>query len=168
LISMFLIYFCIDNLVSMYSTLIFLHSLTRWFVVLSLVYAIYLAITGLKSQRSFSKTDNAVRHWTATIAHIQLIIGILVYTQSPAVRYFWKHSKEALQNWDVTFYSLVHAVLMLSAIVVLTIGSAKAKRMSTDREKFKTILVWFLIAFFLIFIAVPWPFSPLSNRPYFR
>ena len=152
----------------MYSTLIFLHSITRWFVVISLLFAIYRASTGYRFQRSFSKTDNSLRHWTATIAHIQLILGILVYTQSPAVKYFWKHPKVALQNWDVTFYSLIHAFLMLLAIVLLTIGSAKAKRMPTDRDKFRTMLLWFLLAFLLIFIAIPWPFSPLSNRPYFR
>jgi hypothetical protein len=152
----------------MYSTLIFLHSLTRWFVVISLIYAIYMAYKGLRGQKTFSKSDNSIRHWTATIAHVQLIIGILVYTQSPGIKYFWKHTKEALHNWDVTFYSLVHALLMLSAIVVLTIGSAKAKRMGSDRDKFRVMFNWFLLAFILIFIAIPWPFSPLSNRPYFR
>jgi hypothetical protein len=152
----------------MYSTLIFLHSLTRWLVVISLLYAIYRAYQGLRGRKSFSKSVNSIRHWTATIAHVQLIIGILVYTQSPGVRYFWRHTREALHNWDVTFYSLVHALLMLLAIVVLTIGSAKAKRMSSDRDKFSVMLNWFLLAFILIFIAIPWPFSPLSNRPYFR
>ena len=137
-------------------------------MVISLTYAIYRSYAGVRFQKRFTKTDNAVRHWTATIAHVQLIIGILVYTQSPGVRYFWKHAREALQNWDVTFYSLVHALLMLLAIVLLTIGSAKAKRVLTDSDKFKTMLLWFLIAFVLIFIAIPWPFSPLSNRPFFR
>ena len=152
----------------MYSTLIFLHSLFRWLVVISLIYAIYRAYVGFKAQKPFSKADNSIRHWTATIAHVQLIIGILVYTQSPSIKYFWKHTKEAFQNWDVTFYSLVHVLMMLLAIVVLTIGSAKAKRMETDSDKFKTMLLWFFIAFLLIFMAVPWPFSPLSNRPYLR
>lgn len=152
----------------MYSTLVFLHSLTRWFVVISLIYAIWRAYSGWRSQRAFSKADNALRHWTATIAHIQLIFGILLYMQSPAVKYFWKHTKDALHNWDVTFYSLVHSLLMLSAIVILTIGSAKAKRMQTDEQKFKTMFVWFLVAFIVLFVAIPWPFSPLSSRPYFR
>ncbi|TSJ47930.1 hypothetical protein [Fluviicola chungangensis] len=152
----------------MYSTLIFLHSLTRWLVVISLIYAVYRGYTGLKFRKPFSKTDNAVRHWTATITHVQLIIGILVYVQSPAVKYFWKHTGEALRNWDVTFYSLVHALIMLLAIVIVTIGSAKAKRMESDSAKFKTMLLWFLLAFLLIFSAIPWPFSPFSNRPYFR
>nr|WP_294859797.1 hypothetical protein [uncultured Fluviicola sp.] len=165
---MFLAYFYIDKINAMYSTLIFLHSLTRWLVVISLIYAIYRAYRGFRLQKTFTKADNSIRHWTTTIAHVQLIIGILVYTQSPSINYFWKHTKVAINNWDVTFYSLIHAFLMLLAIVVLTIGSAKAKRMGTDREKFRTMLIWFLVAFILIFIAIPWPFSPFSNRPYFR
>lgn len=152
----------------MYSTLIFLHSLTRWLVVISLLIAIYRGYAGFKFHRKFTATDNAVRHWTATIAHVQLIIGILVYTQSPAIRYFWKHTREALQNRDITFYSLIHASVMLLAIVLVTIGSAKAKRMQTDADKFRTMFLWFFIAFILIFLTVPWPFSPLSNRPFFR
>jgi cbb3-type cytochrome oxidase subunit 3 len=30
------------------------------------------------------------------------------------------------------------------------------------------MLVWFTIALIIIFIAIPWPFSPFANRPYFR
>jgi len=57
---------------------------------------------------------------------------------------------------------------MLTAIVIITIGSALAKRKKTDKEKFKTMLVWFSAALLIIFIAIPWPFSPLANRPYIR
>ena len=116
----------------------------------------------------FSKTDNAVRHWTATIAHIQLVVGIVLYTQSPIIKYFWQNFKEAIRNLDTAFFGLLHIILMLTAIVLITIGSALSKRKTTDKEKFKTMLVWFLISLLIIFIAIPWPFSPLANRPYFR
>ncbi|WP_245576523.1 hypothetical protein [Flexithrix dorotheae] len=82
--------------------------------------------------------------------------------------HFWSNSKTALQNLDLTFYGLLHIVFMLTAIVVLTIGSALAKRKLTDKEKYKTMLVWFSIALIIIFIVIPWPFSPLSSRPNFR
>jgi hypothetical protein len=152
----------------MYSAIIFLHSLFRWLVVLSLIYAIYRAFTGFRYNKPFSGTDNAVRHWTATIAHIQLTIGIILYTQSPVIKYFWKHTKVAFQTFDITFYAIVHLLMMVSAIIIITIGSAMAKRKETDQEKFMTMLLWFTIAFFIIFIAIPWPFSPLSHRPYLR
>ncbi len=152
----------------MYSTLLVLHSLTRWFVLAFLLYSIYRAFIGFTQNKTFSKTDNAFRHWTATVAHIQLMIGIILYTRSPIVMHFWSNSKTALQNLDLTFYGLLHIVFMLTAIVVLTIGSALAKRKLTDKEKYKTMLVWFSIALIIIFIVIPWPFSPLSSRPNFR
>lgn len=152
----------------MFQTLTFYHSIMRWLVLASIVYAIYRAYRGYSSNTQFSKTDNAVRHWTATIAHIQLLIGIILYTQSPIIKYFWQNFNEAIQNLDLAFFGLLHLILMLTAIILITIGSALSKRKTTDNDKFKTMLVWFSVSLIIIFIAIPWPFSPLANRPYFR
>lgn len=152
----------------MYSTLLALHSLVRWLVLIFIVYTVYRAFAGFIKNKTFSKTDNAFRHWTATVAHIQLMIGMTLYTQSPVVKYFWTDTETALQNPDVTFYGIIHIALMLAATVLLTIGSALAKRKLTDKEKFRTMLIWFSITLIIIFIAIPWSFSPLSNRPYLR
>lgn len=148
--------------------LLFCHSILRWFVLGSLLYSIFRAYKGYSLQLPFSKTDNSVRHWTATIAHIQLIFGILIYVQSPIVKYFWKNFKEGIQNTEIAFFGILHIFLMLVSIILITIGSALAKRKATDRDKFKTMLLWFSIALLIIFIAIPWPFSPLANRPYYR
>lgn len=152
----------------MYSTLLILHSLVRWLVLVFIIYAVYRSYTGYIKDRIFSNTDNVVRHWTATIAHIQLMIGMLLYIKSPVVKYFWSDVKKAVHQVDVTFYSIIHFMLMLLAILTLTLGSALAKRKKTDKEKFRTMLIYFSLALLIIFTAIPWPFSPLSNRPYFR
>lgn len=152
----------------MYQTLTFYHSIMRWLVLASLLYAIYRSYKGYTSNAQFSKTDNSIRHWTATISHIQLVIGILLYTQSQIIKYFWNNFNEAIHNLDTAFFGLLHIILMLTAIILITIGSALSKRKTTDKEKFKTMLVWFSVSLITIFIAIPWPFSPLANRPYFR
>ncbi|SFC79390.1 hypothetical protein [Flavobacterium phragmitis] len=152
----------------MYQTLLEGHSYLRWLVLVSLLCSIYIAYKGYSQKLSFTKTANLFRHWTATIAHIQLLFGILVYLQSPIVKYFWRNYKEEFQNLDASFFGIIHIALMLIAIIIVTIGSALSKRRKTDEEKFKTMLFWFLIALVIIFIAIPWPFSPLANRPYFR
>ncbi|MCT2410081.1 hypothetical protein NZD88_21195 [Chryseobacterium antibioticum] len=152
----------------MYQTLTYLHSTFRWIVLLSLVYALWRAFRGYFYHQTFSKTDDSVRHWTATIAHIQLIFGIILYVKSPIVKYFWKNFSEAKESLDLLFFGLIHISLMFTAIVLITIGSALAKRKNIDKEKFKTMLIWFAIALAVIFIAIPWPFSPFVNRPYFR
>lgn len=152
----------------MFSNLLFFHSIVRWLLLIALVYSIVKAYKGYTSNLIFSKADNAFRHWTATIAHIQLMIGITLFTKSEIVKYFWKNFSEASQHLDTLFFGLIHILLMIISVVILTIGSALAKRKMTDKDKFKTMFTWFSIALIIIFIAIPWPFSPLANRPYFR
>lgn len=152
----------------MYSTVLVLHSIFRWLVLISLCYSIYRAYRGFRFQYNFSYVDNKVRHWTATIAHIQLTIGMLLYIKSPIIKYYFSDFKNLINNWDLTFFGFVHFVLMITAIVIITIGSAKAKRKKTDIEKFRTMLMYFSIGLLIIFIAIPWPFSPLANRPLLR
>ena len=152
----------------MYSIALIFHSIFRWIILLSLIYLIIRSSKGYFYNIKYSFWDNKIRYWMATIAHIQLIIGILVYIKSPIVQHYFSNFKTAISNWELTFFSLFHSSLMISAIVLVTIGSAKAKRKLTDKEKFKTTLLFFSLAFVIIMIAIPWPFSPLANRPYIR
>nr|WP_295925549.1 hypothetical protein [uncultured Dyadobacter sp.] len=150
----------------MYSTLIFTHSLARWFVVVSLLYTIIRGLRGWSSRSAFSKTDNLARHLTATIAHIQLMIGWVLYFNSPFIAYFRTHFKEAVGQRDLLFFGMIHITLMTIAIIVITIGSSSAKRQETDIAKFRIMTIFYTVAFVIIFIAVPWPFSPFSARNY--
>lgn len=152
----------------MYSTLLSLHSLVRWLVLTSLLFAIFRAYKGWFSQKEFSRFDNSVRHWTATIAHVQLILGLLLYFLSPIIDYFLHNFKEAVHLREIRFFGMEHSLMMLTAIIVITIGSAKAKRKPTDAEKFKTMAIWFSIGLLIILTSIPWPFSPLTSRPYYR
>lgn len=152
----------------MYQTLTFLHSFTRWLVLISLIYAVYRSFKGYFLNRKFTETDNTVRHWTATIAHLQLVLGMIFYFKSPVIQYFWQHFNEAKESFDHIFFGLIHISMMFTAIMIVTIGSALAKRKLSDKEKFRTMGIWFSTALIIIFLAIPWPFSPFSNRPYFR
>ncbi len=152
----------------MYYTLIIIHSIVRWLVLISLLYAIYRACIGYKNNRPFLKIDNFIRHSTATIAHIQLVIGILMYSKSPVVKHFLIHPNSSQGSSEPLFFGVIHMIAMLAAIVIITIGSSLAKRKPTDAEKFKTMAVWFSWALVIILVAIPWPFSPLSHRPLIR
>ncbi|HUP14274.1 MAG TPA: hypothetical protein VM187_18760 [Niastella sp.] len=124
------------------------------------------AFSGYFAKKTFSKADNAFRHWTATMAHIQLMIGMMLYFQSPLIKYFLKNKTE--MNTDYSFFGMIHSTLMLVAVVIVTCGSALAKRKETDKEKFKAIMLWYSLALLIIFTAIPWPFSPFAYRPYLR
>lgn len=160
------IYIRSSNIV--YQTVLALHSLVRWFVLISLLYALYRAYSGLFSKRAFSQLDNATRYWTAAIAHIQLVLGLWLYFISPIIEYFLHTYGDVVHQREVRFFGMEHSTTMLAAIVLITIGSAKAKRKQVDRDKYKAIAIWFTCAIVLILISIPWPFSPLANRLYFR
>lgn len=152
----------------MYAFILALHSLIRWFVLASLFFALYRAYAGWLGNKAYSKFDDRVRVITATIAHIQLTIGLWLYFISPIANYFISHFKEAVHNRQIRFFGMEHITMMLIGITLITIASAKAKRKATGEEKFKTMAIWLTIALLVILSSIPWSFSPLISRPLFR
>lgn len=152
----------------MYATVLTIHSAFRWLVLGSLLYASWRAYSGVTSGRPFTKTDNAVRHWTATVAHVQLLLGMALYVSSPVVKANFASLRQADFSMNEAFFALLHPLLMLVSVVCITIGSALAKRQASAREQFKTMLLWFAVALLSIFLFIPWPFSPLASRALFR
>lgn len=152
----------------MYSVLLSIHSLMRWLVLISLVFAVYRSYSGWRANKSFSSFDNRIRHITATIVHIQLMLGLWLYFVSPVVDYFLKNFKEAVHMREIRFFGMEHITMMVVAVTLLTIGSVKAKRADTDQKKFKTMFVWYSISLLIIFLSIPWSFSPFTSRPLYR
>jgi|SRR5215217_4101105 len=153
----------------MFSTLLFFHSVFRWLVLLSLLYTIFNSLVKFRKRAAFSSSDNKLRHWTTTIAHIQMMIGMVMYFKSPTVGQFRAMGYAAGSKiTEVFFFGLIHISVMILAIIVLTIGSAVSKRQESDPNKFKIILIFFSIALLIMIAAVPWPFSPLAQRPLLR
>jgi uncharacterized membrane protein len=137
-------------------------------VLVSLLYAIINSYRGWLFNKSWLKSDDIIRHTTATISHIQLVLGVVLYFISPIVSYFLHNLGTAIHERSIRFFGMEHITMMLIGITVITIGSAKAKRQTTDREKFKTMAIWFTIALLIILSSIPWSFSPLISRPNFR
>ncbi len=152
----------------MYTTLLFLHSLLRWLVLLFLILAIGRGFAGWWGKQVFSARDNTLRHITATFAHVQLAIGITLYVLSPITKYFLSNFGDTPTDSGNFFFGLVHSILMFVAVILITIGSSIAKRKKIDRDKFRIMAIFFLLGLIIIFLAIPWPFSPWINRPYFR
>ena len=121
----------------MYHILLSTHSLFRWLVLATLLYAIVTAYKGWFSNQVFTKFDNNVRHITAKVAHIQLTFGIWLYFVSPIANYFMHNFQHGLKLREIRFFGMEHGFMMIIAITVINIGSAKAKRKSIDKENSK-------------------------------
>lgn len=152
----------------MFTTLLALHSLLRWFILVFIVYSIFLAFRGWFRNEPFTRYDNWIRIITVSFVHIQLIIGVWLYFISPIVAYFLKNFTASLHQTQLRFFGMEHITMMLIGISLVTIGSSIARRKKNDKEKFKAIAIWYSIALVVIFTSIPWAFSPFTARPYFR
>jgi hypothetical protein len=152
----------------MYHFLIVAHSLFRWLVLISLLYAIYRAYVGWFSKKVFTSLEHSIRNFASTITNIQFLIGLWLYFKSPIVDYFWNNVKVAIHERDIRFFGIEHITMMFIAVAIINTGSSLGKRRSTDKAKFKTTAIWFTIGLTIIFLSIPWHFSPFTSRPYYR
>ncbi len=152
----------------MYSGLLIAHSFCRWLVLAALCGSLARSCYGWRSGSTFTVADNRMRHWTATLVHIQLMLGLGLYAVSPLVRYFYEHFKDAVHERELRFFGMEHITVMLLAAAIITIGSRKVKRKASGAAKFRTMAIWFGVGLLLILSSIPWSFSPLTSRPSFR
>ncbi len=153
----------------MFSILITIHSILRWLLLFSMLYAISLSCKGWIFKTSFTKLNNLTRLSTVVFAHLQLIIGLWLYFSSPVIKFFLNNFEKSMKIRDVRFFAIEHSFMMIISVIIITIGSSVSKRKVSDIDKFKTLTIWFSIALLIIFFAIPWPFLPFAaNRPYLR
>lgn len=153
----------------MYTTLLFMHSSLRWVLLLAMLYTIYRGYVGWFGKSTYTRSETNSRLLTVITAHVQLIIGLLLYFASPITRYFLSNFSEAVKISDIRFAAMEHTLLMLIAVVLITVGGVVAKKKMTHQGKFKAVAIWFSIALFIVIISIPWPLSPFGvERPLFR
>lgn len=150
----------------MHELLLFLHSLLRWFVLAGLIYTIFRAVSGVKGGKEFLQIDEKSRNITVIIVHIQFLLGLILYVTSPLMKFFFGNFQEAVKMGPIRFFAMEHTLMMLIAVALITIGSVRSKKKVNDKEKFKSILIWFILGLLLMLISIPWPFSPMASRPW--
>jgi heme A synthase len=90
--------------------------------------------------------------------HIQFLVGLILFFTSPKVVF----SSSAMRDDVLRFFLVEHNTIMLIAIVLITIGYSRSKRLADDAKKFKSVRLFYLIGLILILIGIPWPWRNLG------
>jgi len=146
----------------MYIGLLHFHSLLRWILLLLLIAVVIKALQGRSGGKVFGPGDRKLSLFTLISAHLQLLIGGLLYMVSPTVQQSLANMGAAMKDSINRFWAVEHISLMILSIALLTIGHIKAKKASTDQDKFKAQALYFTIGLLLILIAIPWPFREVG------
>jgi len=133
------------------------HSGWAYITLIILVFAVFNAIKGLKSNKEFTDKDLRISLFTLIVAHIQLIIGLIGYFTSTQFAFMRENGMGAvMKDSDMRLFVVEHPLMMILAIVLITMGFSKHKNKTDDKSKFKTIAVYYGIALLFVLSRIPW------------
>jgi len=128
------------------------HSGVAYLALLLLVIAVLNSIIGHFSKKEFTNTDRKIALLGLIGTHTQLLIGLVLYFVSPLGFFaLGQMSDKALR-----LTSLEHPFINIIAIVLITIGWSKHKKLTTSNSKFKTFSIFYGLGLLLILSRIPW------------
>ncbi len=134
----------------MYSALLPIHNILRWVVMVAAVAAIGFAWHGVATKREWSRGDRLRTVAYVASMHLQLLLGLLLYVQSPIVSNALEDMGNAMGDTTLRFWAVEHITMMILAVVVVQVGSIMAKRAEDDAAKHKRSAIFFTLG--LVFI----------------
>lgn len=135
-----------------YAILRSLHSGWAYLTLLLLVVAVINSFIGLSSKKEFTDKDRRIALFGLIATHIQFLIGLILYFVSP----LGKASLGNMSDKALRLTSMEHPLINIIAIVLITIGWSRHKKMMTNNAKFKSISIFFGIGLLLILSRIPW------------
>ena len=145
----------------MYDVLLILHSLLRYALVFTAVFAIYRAVSGWQTNQPFTSTDNKASVFLVMFMHTQLVIGFLLYfVFSP-----FAEIGIDMKNPVIRFWKVEHLALMVMAVALFQVGRIVSKKAATDLLKHKKAAIFYTIGFVILMAGIPWPFMKVA-RPW--
>jgi hypothetical protein len=145
------------------SILIRTHSGWRWVVLILLLVAIFKAFSGWKSKRDFTAGDKKIAMFAMIAFHLQWTFGLILYFLSSKVQFV----PGMMKITALRFYSIEHIFGMTIAMILLTIGYSKSKKLAESEKKFKKIFWFYFISLLIILATIPWPFRTALGGQWF-
>lgn len=139
----------------MYTGLQHLHSGLAYLVLAVLAIVFILALIGSLSNRAFTEKDRKLALVGFILAHVQLLVGLILYFVSP-VGFSLLKGGGAMSDSAARLTALEHPLINIVAIVLITIGYSRAKKLTESRAKFRSIYMMYAIGLLLILSRIPW------------
>ncbi|MBC7643302.1 MAG: hypothetical protein H7174_13375 [Flavobacterium sp.] len=135
----------------MYNILQHFHSGWAFLALLALIIAVIMAAYGKISKKEFTATDRKIALVALITSHVQLLVGLILYFVSPL-------GFQLLGNMEkqARLTSLEHPLINIIAIVLITIGWSKHKKVLLSEDKFQKIAFFYAIGLLLICSKIPY------------
>jgi len=140
------------------STLLLLHSITRYLVLIALLGVIIQSLVGMMQSKPYGNLENKSGLYLLIFTHTQFLLGLILFFTSPIVIFSAASMKDKVARYWLT----EHSSMMLIAVVLITVARMTAKKLSTDTAKHKRLFIFNSIALLIIIMAIS-----MSGRGFF-
>lgn len=144
-----------------------LHNILRWAVLLTGLWTLFSALSGVISKRNYTSGDSQSNFFFMLSCDIQFLLGLILYF----VNSWFDRLKDLGNNMKDAhnrFFTMEHGLLMIIALILVHVGRVSVKKATTPAAKHKRTLLFFGLAILLILAAIPWPFREAIARPLLR
>jgi len=131
-----------------------LHSYNRYLILAALVYVLYRSWTGWKGNRAFEKGDNTASLVLLSLAHLQLLLGLLQYFVFNGYYRNFSDMAATMKNPTARYFTVEHFTIMIFAIASVQVGRTLSKKATGDTEKHKKLAIWTTIATVLVVVGL--------------
>ena len=138
----------------MYSTLLSLHSLLRWIILLEAVFA--LAFFAMAWRRtSWGSRERVVLLSLVITMDVMFVVGLALYFVSPVISAALAAPGLAMKNAELRRAFMEHPVIMIAALAVLHVGNVIVRKaVAEHRGRLATVFV--LATLVLLCAGIPW------------
>lgn len=137
-------------------TLILIHSLLRWAVLLVMVsVTATMALRYAKAAR-WTDADRKAMLFFTIFLDTQFLVGLVLYGMSPITRGAMKDMATAMHEPSVRFFVAEHPMIMVLSVLFAHAGSVFAKKAPSDRVKFGRAAGFFAVSTALMLWGIPW------------
>ncbi len=141
----------------MYEIIQSLHSYLGYIVLIILILAVVNAISGLFSNRIFNlEKDFRISLFALIFTHMQVLIGLILYFVSANGLQAIRELGMGGLNSAARLLAVEHPFINIIAVVLITIGWSKHKKVMEAKKKFKTISIFYGLGLVLILSRIPW------------
>nr|WP_298003264.1 hypothetical protein [uncultured Flavobacterium sp.] len=152
----------------MYSNLLIIHSYLRWIVLGFLLFGLIFIFIKKSKKAIYTTKDYRLFKVIKNVFNLQFLVGILLLTQSPMVKAFWSQVSQAVKWREIRFFGLEHPFMMILGVILLNVFTDKTKDKIGTHTAFNYLFIRYLIILFILFVSIPWSFSPFTARPNLR
>jgi hypothetical protein len=122
---------------------------------LALILVIFWSLVGALSGREFQEKDRKIALVAFILCHIQLLVGLILYFVSP-LGFSLLSGGGAMADATARLTALEHPLINILAIVLVSLGFIRAKKLESSKAKFRSIYMMYAVGLLLILSRIPW------------